>query len=140
MSRIYHNITETINNAPPVRLNRTAQKRGAAAGVPLKGPNFSTRGQFVFHRLKICRLRKWSGATLTKNLRGLTGSPEVLRRRTKHNRVIANETAGKNLARFRPSTDLAGICGLLGQAALSHASHRRVFSSFAKTKPQPKKS
>lgn len=36
MARIYDNITETIGNTPLVRLQRTAQKHGAAAEVLLK--------------------------------------------------------------------------------------------------------
>ncbi|MGA2748317.1 MAG: cysteine synthase A [Verrucomicrobiota bacterium] len=36
MSRIYNDITETIGNTPLVRLNRTAKKHGAVAGVLLK--------------------------------------------------------------------------------------------------------
>jgi hypothetical protein len=138
MSRIYNNSTEIIGNTPLAWLNQTAQKRGAAAEVP-PSPDSSTRGQPIIHRRRFAGSANGQAQLLTKNLRGLTGSPEVLRRRTKHNRVIAKETAGKNTARFQPSTDIAGIRRLLGQAALSHASHRRVFSSFARTKPQPKK-
>ena len=36
MARIYNDITETIGNTPLVRLNRTAQKHGAAADILLK--------------------------------------------------------------------------------------------------------
>jgi hypothetical protein len=42
------------------------------------------------------------------------------------------ESAGKNIARFRPSTDIAGISRLLVQAALPRAS--REFFSSTKTK------
>jgi len=35
--------------------------------------------------------------------------------------VIAKRDSGQNPARFRPSTDIAGIRRLLGQAALSPA-------------------
>jgi hypothetical protein len=41
--------------------------------------------------------------------------------------VIAKETAGKKLARFQPSTDVAGIRRLLGPVALSPASHGVFF-------------
>jgi len=47
--------------------------------------------------------------------------------------VCAKESASKNIARFRPSTDIAEIRRLLVPAALPHA-NREVFSS-AKTKP-----
>jgi hypothetical protein len=40
--------------------------------------------------------------------------------------VCAKESAGKNIARFRPSTDIAGISRLRVQAALPHA-NREVF-------------
>jgi len=43
--------------------------------------------------------------------------------------VIAQEAAGKNIARFRPSTDIAGFRRLLGQAARSHASRGFFFGS-----------
>jgi len=36
MSRIYHDITETVGNTPLVRLNRTAKEHGAVAEVLLK--------------------------------------------------------------------------------------------------------
>jgi hypothetical protein len=51
--------------------------------------------------------------------------------------VFVKETAGKNIARFRPSNDIAGIRRLLVPATLCPA-NRTVFSS-AKTKTQPKK-
>jgi hypothetical protein len=41
--------------------------------------------------------------------------------------------SGQNIARFRPSNDIAGIRRLLVQAALSHTN--REFFSSAKTKP-----
>jgi len=47
--------------------------------------------------------------------------------------MCAKESAGKNIARFRPSTDIAGISRLRVQAALSPA--RREFFSSTKTKP-----
>jgi hypothetical protein len=51
--------------------------------------------------------------------------------------VIAKETAGKNIARFRPSTDIAGIRRLPGQAALSSRKHGR-FSSKNQNRNQKK--
>jgi hypothetical protein len=47
--------------------------------------------------------------------------------------VCAKESAGKKIARFRTSTDIAGISRLLVQAALTPA--RREFFSSTKTKP-----
>ena len=53
-----------------------------------------------------------------KNLRRLTGSPEVLREEQNRNRVNVNGDSGPNLAQFRASVDAAGIRRLLGQMAL----------------------
>jgi hypothetical protein len=41
--------------------------------------------------------------------------------------VIAKKAAGKNIARFRSSTDIAGIRRLRVQAALSHANREFFF-------------
>jgi len=46
-------------------------------------------------------------------------------------------SSGQNIARFRPSNDIAGIRRLRVRAALAHAS--RGFFSSTKTKTQPKK-
>jgi hypothetical protein len=61
------------------------------------------------------------------HLRRLTGSPEVLRRRTNRNRVIAKETAGKT-SPDSGSTDIAGIRSLRGRAALSLRRHGCFFN------------